>query len=214
MSQFFGLSLQIQLKMARVTAGNTYMGGASFLMTWHLLTPVNCWNTSLLLNPPKSPAFCPAMLWSCKIGRPFNTCGAQVAQRWQCDCRPLSDTLNPMTGDSGQYNTHSSIKVLCLVFFLIMNWYTGCKGHRCGSEWCLVQQWSATHRIILIQSLAVEKKQSKAEGNSWEMKLGPAWQWVQLGCSYLCWSWKGLKETSIILVFCALLWYTFGATER
>ena len=204
--------------MARVTAGNTYMGGASFLMTWHLLTPVNCWNTSLLLNPPKSPAFCPAMLWSCKIGRPFNTCGAQVAQRWQCDCRPLSDTLNPMTGDSGQYNTHSSIKVLCLVFFLIMNWYTGCKGHRCGSEWCLVQQWSATHRISLIQSLAVEKKQSKAEGNSWEMKLGPAWQWVQLGCSYLCWSWKreGLKETSIIilLVFCALLWGTFGATER
>ena len=87
-------------------------------------------------------------------------------------------------------------------FFLIKNWYTGCKGHRCGSEWCLVQQWSATHRISLIQSLAVEKKQSKAEGNSWEIKPGPAWQWVQLGCSYLCWSWKGLKETSIIILLC------------
>ena len=36
------LSWQIQWKMVRLTSGNTYMGVASLLMTWHLLTPINC----------------------------------------------------------------------------------------------------------------------------------------------------------------------------
>ena len=86
--------------MVRLTSGNTYMGVASLLMTWHLLTPINCQglnSTSLLLNPPKSPAFCPATLWSHRIGDLLTPGGAQ---HWQYNCWPLSATLNPMTVDS------------------------------------------------------------------------------------------------------------------
>ena len=124
---FSGLCVQIQLKMATLTPGNTYMGVASFFMTWHLFTLINCpcWSTSLLLNPPKSPAFCPATLWSRRIGDLLTPVGPNTDN-------PLSATLNPMTVDSGLYNTHSSIKTTlwrwrCTdsVFLPLNNWAQG-----------------------------------------------------------------------------------------
>ena len=139
--------------MVTLTPGATYMAVPFFLMTWHLLTPINCpcWSTSLLLNPPKSPAFCPATLWSRRIGGPFNTCGAQP---WQYDCWPFVGHFQP--NDSWlwrQYNTHSSIKTtlwccLCwwwwcidLFFLLQMNNCTDCKVCRCriSGGWRWVQ---------------------------------------------------------------------------
>ena len=87
--------------MVGLTSAATYMGAGSLLVTWHLVTLINCppWNTSsYFLNDQTSALE--------QTPGPFSTCGAHTDNT---TVGPLSDTLNPMTVDSWQYNTHSSI---------------------------------------------------------------------------------------------------------